>query len=287
MTSPTDVALRVAQRLGATDHVVAVVLGGSRARGDADESSDVDLGIFYHADQPPDLAALRALARELDDRHPENALTDYGDWGPWMNGGGWLVIEGVRVDWLYRDLTRVAGVIAECEAGQSTRHYLPGFPHAFHSHTYMAEAHYGRALVDHGGAFAALRARTVPYPARLRAAIIRSQLWEAGFSVENARKPARRGDVVFVSGCLYRSLACLLQTLFALNERYFLHDKRAVAIAAGFALRPAGFAETAAAILAALGDEPAALTARVERTEALIAATRALCESAAPEIELL
>ena len=46
--------------------------------------------------------------------------------------------------WLYRDLARVAAVIAECERGRTACHYQPGHPHGFHTHIYMGEVHHGR-----------------------------------------------------------------------------------------------------------------------------------------------
>jgi len=168
-----DVALKVAERLGTLSGVAAVVLGGSVARGDADARSDIDLGLYYDPARPFAVAALREIARELDDRHRDDLVTDVGRWGPWINGGAWLVIGGARVDWLYRDLARVSGVIADCREGLYASHYQPGHPHAFHTHMYMGEVHHGRAMVDRQGAFAALQALTMPYPPRLRETIIR------------------------------------------------------------------------------------------------------------------
>ena len=282
MASPDEVTAAVARRVGAVEGVAAVVLGGSRARGDADEASDVDLGIFYDPARPLDLARLRALATELDDRHAPDLLTDLGGWGPWINGGGWLTIEAVRVDWLYRDLAKVSRVFDECEAGRPTVHYQPGYPHGFHSHIYLADAHFGRTLVDHDGVFAALKARTASYPSRMREALLRQHVWEAGFMLENAWKPAGRGDTAFVAGCLYRCAACLLQALFALNRRYFPHEKRAVEIAAGFTHAPPRFAETVTEVLAAPGASAPALTAQVGRMAALVEATRALAAGEDP-----
>ncbi|MEU1843426.1 nucleotidyltransferase domain-containing protein [Micromonospora sediminicola] len=52
-------------RLCAVDGVVAVALGGSRARGDHRPDSDWDLGLYYRGE--PDLAALRAVAASVAD----------------------------------------------------------------------------------------------------------------------------------------------------------------------------------------------------------------------------
>src|SRR5690349_3582197 len=51
-TVPKQLAARVAGRLAEVEGVVAVALGGSCARPDADEHADVDLGIYYHPQRP-------------------------------------------------------------------------------------------------------------------------------------------------------------------------------------------------------------------------------------------
>lgn len=64
-SAPGDVAVDVARWIGAVDGVSAVVLGGSRARGDADKRSGVNLGIYGNPARPPDVRARRELARAL------------------------------------------------------------------------------------------------------------------------------------------------------------------------------------------------------------------------------
>src|SRR3712207_4572673 len=95
------IAERIAERLADVEGVEAVVLGGSWARGEAHPDSDVDIGIYYRPERRPSLAALRELARELDDRHLPGLVTDFGGGGPWINGGGWLRIADRPMDWLY------------------------------------------------------------------------------------------------------------------------------------------------------------------------------------------
>jgi predicted nucleotidyltransferase len=176
MTGAMALAERVATRLGEVPGVVAVTLGGSWARGEADAASDVDLGLYYLADRRPSVATLNDLAQELDDRHPATAGTEFGAWGAWMDGGAWLTIEGRRVDWLFRDVGRVATVVADCLAGRVACTYQPGHPHAFHAHVYAGEVHHARILHDPERALAALQAQTVPYPAALREAVVRRYL---------------------------------------------------------------------------------------------------------------
>src|SRR5438105_889069 len=100
------VLARAVAGLRAVDGVVALVLGGSHARGAARPDSDLDLGIYYRAAASLDLAAVRAVAWELSDA-PDPVVTGLHEWGGWVNGGAWLTVEGQRLDFLYRDLDQV------------------------------------------------------------------------------------------------------------------------------------------------------------------------------------
>ena len=246
------------------------------ARDEAHPDSDVDLGIYYHPDRPPSTDELRRLAGGLDDRHLPDLVTDFGEWGPWINGGGWLRVKGRPVDWLYRDLDLVSRTIEECRAGRATCHYQPGHPHGFHDHIYAGEVHYCRPLYDPLGRLAELKARVSEYPLLLKRALVKRFLWEADFSLYTCRKPAERGEVFYVSGCLFRCAACLVQVLFALNEHYFVNEKGSVKTAGSFALCPDGFEETVSDMLAEPGRDAAGLQTSLRRAERLVEGVRAL-----------
>jgi len=94
----------VVDRLLSIEGIVAIALGGSRARGNHTPKSDVDLGLYYQPENPSALLALNHLASELDDSYRTNLITPIDEWGKWMNGGGWLKVEGVPVDFLYWDI---------------------------------------------------------------------------------------------------------------------------------------------------------------------------------------
>jgi predicted nucleotidyltransferase len=273
-----ELAERIAERLADVEGVEAVVLGGSWARGEAYPDSDVDLGIYYRPERRPSLAALRELARELDDRHLSDLVTDFGEWGPWIDGGGWLRIEGRRVDWLYRDLDLVSREISECRAGRTSSHYQPGHPHGFHTHIYAGEVHHCRVLRDARGVLASLKALVADYPAALKRSLTRRFLWEANFALETCRKPAARGDVFYVAGCLFRCAACLVQVLFAVNERYFVNEKGSVKVAGSFPLCPEGFEDTVSHVLSEPGRDPARLSESVREFERLVQETRELSD---------
>jgi predicted nucleotidyltransferase len=97
---------RLSTELSKVSGVKAVVLGGSRARGDARSSSDYDIGLYYEPLEPLNVTFLERVVATLDDAGPSASVTAIGGWGPWINGGGWLTVGGTRVDILYRDLDR-------------------------------------------------------------------------------------------------------------------------------------------------------------------------------------
>lgn len=79
----TDDGLRaLAVRLTDVGGVVAVLLGGSRARGEHTPESDFDLGLYYRP--PLDLAALSDFAQEV--AGPQAGITEPGAWGPGLTG---------------------------------------------------------------------------------------------------------------------------------------------------------------------------------------------------------
>jgi hypothetical protein len=270
MIDANDEALlrRLVAALAPVPGVEAIALGNSRARGTATAASDYDIGLYYRANRPIDVAALGNVAAALDDRGAEASVTPIGGWGPWIDGGGWLVVEGVHVDLLYRDIDRVAAAIDDAGAGKVERFYQPGHPHAFLPTIYMGEAACARLLHDPAGALANLQRRTTPYPMALAKALRERFEWEAEFALANARKSLDRGDVSYLAGCAFRAIACLCQTLFALNGIYLLNEKGAVAAVNGFALKPADFARRVAGIFADLG--AGAHAASLDRLDELI-----------------
>ena len=271
MTDANDEALlrRLVVALAPVPGIEAIVLGGSRARGTATAVSDYDVGLYYRQRRPIDVAALGEVAASLDDRGPSTPLvTALGGWGPWIDGGGWLVIDGIHVDLLYRDLDRVTVAIDDAHAGKVECHYQPGHPHGFLPAIYMGEIAHARPLHDPVGSVAALRARTTPYPPALAPALRQRFEWEVSFAIANARKSLDRGDVSYLAGCVFRAVACLCQTLFALNGVYLLNEKGAVGAVDGFARKPAQFAARITRLYADVGSGAAA--AGLDELEALL-----------------
>jgi hypothetical protein len=145
-------------------------------------------------------------------------------------------------------------------------HYQPGHPHGFCSAIWMGEVALCRPLHDPNGLIAALQARTAPYPAALRDAMIRRFRWEILFGIENAELALPRGDSTHIAGCAYRALACIGQVLFALNGKYLINEKGALSDAAGFPVTIQRLTERAAEVWQKIGSGRHADAIRMLRT---------------------
>ncbi|MFJ6944734.1 nucleotidyltransferase domain-containing protein [Streptomyces wuyuanensis] len=257
-----DVIGTMAARLAEVRGVRAVVLGGSRARGTHRPGSDWDLGVYYRG--AVDVAALARLAAELTGGPVE--VAGPGGWGPWVNGGAWLTVDGAAVDWILRDLDRVERVWADCRAGRYEVAVQAGHPLGFWSPAYAGEVALCRVLADPAGEVTALRAETAVYPEPLRAALV-GAAWEAEFSVAAAAKSAPGGDVLHAGLCLSRAFGVLAQSLHAYHRVWCLNEKGALAAAAALPAAPQDLVARVEAALRGLGPEAvaaaAALTAEI------------------------
>jgi len=265
-----DLVSSLAKRLEAIPGMKAVVLGGSYARGCAQPGSDIDLGLFYSDVAPFSIERVRELAKEINDT-PGPVVTDFYGWGAWVNGGAWLTIDGQRVDFIYRSIEHVQRVMATAEAGRYEVDYAQQPPFGFFSGTYLGEIAVCIPLADPEGHVDSLKRRVAEYPEALRRALILDYLWAAEFALAAfAGKFASRGDTYGTAACLTRVVNQLVLVLFALNRKYPINDKTALAEVAEFQLAPAEFAVRIQKTLASVGASPAELRAAVESIAKLV-----------------
>lgn len=242
---------RIAGRLAGVPGVVGVTLGGSRGRGEATEGSDIDLGLYYR--DAIDIAALGALAREL--AGPDARVTVHGGWGPWVDGGGWLAIDGAAVDLIYRDLGRVEDCWQRAVAGEYAFHSQPGHPLGVPDFAYPGELALSRVLADPTGELTRLRETYRSYPPALTAAVV-AGLWEARFLLDGVAKAAPRGDTAYVALCCSRALLLAAHAVCARAGRWVTNEKGLVAIADRLPTAPPGFAGAVAGALGLVGQDP-------------------------------
>lgn len=268
----------LAERLGTIRGIKAVVLGGSHARGRAQPGSDIDLGLLYSETDPFSIADIRAVAGKVNDTAGP-VVTDFYEWGPWVNGGAWLTIGGQRVDFLYRNIEHLERVIADANAGRYELHYLQQPPFGFFSGTYLGELAMCIPLFDPEARLGALKQQVAEYPEALRRTVVQDYLFMAEFNLTCfAPKPAARSDTYGTAACLTRAVNELAMALFALNRKYPLNDKTVVAEIAEFERAPREFGPRVQKTLRHLGSSGADLAAAVESIAQLLPETIALTD---------
>jgi hypothetical protein len=129
---------------------------------------------------------------------------------------------------------------------------------------YLAETQICIPLYDPDLCIVRLKRQVEVYPPRLQQKVIADALWGAEFTLLHARTHAAQGDIYNTVGCLTRAAANLTQALFALNERYFIGDKRVLDTVAGFARLPAGYIQQLNDLLARPGSTAQELVRTVE-----------------------
>jgi Nucleotidyltransferase domain len=236
---PAHVAALAAE-LADLPGAVAIVLGGSRATATHRPDSDWDLGVYYRgSEQPLDPDDLRRLGH---DGH----VSQLGEWGPIMNGGGWLTIDDTLVDVLYRDLDTVERWLDDAQHGRfevlSQNGYVVGAP------TYLPI-----------GELATCRpiAGDLPrpdFPAALAETAAERWHGRARVALMFANLHASAPDPVACAGMLAQAVLCEAHARLAQRRQWVLNEKNLV--------RRAGLDDTHQ-LLATAGATRAALTQTV------------------------
>ncbi len=231
------------EKLADIPGVVGATLGGSRAVGRQRPDSDWDVGLYYRGKL--DANDVRALGFE-------GTVVDPGAWGRLVDGGAWLVVEGERLDILYRDLDFVSHWITEAEADRfdidSVYGYVAGMA------TYVLAGELALCRVLHG------ELPRPSFPDALRASAPPRWRSLAQHSLAVARNRALAGDVVSFGGLCSTAVIAEAQARLAENGSWVLNEKD-IATRAGL--------EDVEETLACVGRSPEALHA--ERVQEIIA----------------
>lgn len=230
--------VRLAQALAAIPEVEAVALGGSRATGQADPASDLDLYVYSTAPVPlaprAALAARRGRRVEIDNRF-------------WEPGDEWDE-DGTHVDVVYRDLAATREDLARVlDRHEASMGYTTSLWHNVLT---------ARVLFDRRGQFARLQAFAQrPYPEGLARAIVAKNrpLIRDSFGAFGGQilKAAARGDRVALNHRTAAFLASYFDLVFAANHAPHPGEKRLLGLASALPRPPRGMAEDVEALLRA------------------------------------
>jgi predicted nucleotidyltransferase len=211
--TPDELLALLTDRLAAIPGVLAVTLGGSRARGTNRPDSDWDFGLYYRGEIDPE--DVRALG------YP-GTVAAAGDWAyPYpMNGGAWLTVEGHNVDLHYRDIADVERWTSEAQEGRWELFRVPWYLCGMPSYVLVGEAALGRILAGELSqpSFPDLLAERGPEKWR----------WEASFAIGEAQSHAERGDVAPCLGKLAFAVVAEAQGRLLSRHVWALSEKGVV-----------------------------------------------------------
>lgn len=270
---------KIVAALSSVPGVQAIALGGSRARGTHSPASDIDIGIYYDG-STLDIGALTKAAQAVDDEHRENLIAPPGGWGKWVNGGGWLSVDGCSVDFILRDSARVETIIEEGRKGIVTPHYQAGHPHAYINVMYIGELAIGKMLWETGSHVSAMKRTAEHYPVELQKALIHLFSFEAELSLWLAESSMDKDDVYYVTAHVVRSISAINQVLFAVNREYCLNEKKAVKMIDTFAIHPDAYKSKVEAVFATIGTDAKNSCVQLRQ---LVSAVKALLSAAQTE----
>ena len=185
-----------------------MTLGGSRAQGTERPDSDWDFGLYYEDTiDPSDVEALGW----------QGNITGPGGWGPVVNGGAWLVIDGNRVDLCYRDLSDVNHAIIEAEQGRFQIWNLPNYVGGIPSYVLVGELCLCEVL------FGQLPRPTFPD----RLAELAPHVWrqQNSMTLHTAEVHASRSDLVGTVANMGRAIIMEAQARLAERRTWVLNEK--------------------------------------------------------------
>jgi predicted nucleotidyltransferase len=207
-----DVVQELVPKLAGLPGVLAVTLGGSRARGEHRFDSDWDFGLYYRGSF--DSRLLAGLG------YPGH-VAQPGEWGRLANGGAWMSVQGRAVDVLLRDLDQIDRWWADIRRGvfeiDNVEGHLAGLP----TYTPIGEIALGQLL------FGSLP--SVTYPDRLREVAAQRWRWNSAFSLEFADQYLQRDNKTLAAGMLTRAVAQAAHGVLAGRGEWVLNEKQLVA----------------------------------------------------------
>jgi predicted nucleotidyltransferase len=209
------------------DNIQAIVLGGSYSTGTANKNSDMDIGIYYFAEKPFSINTIKEVAKKYD-KNNNPTVTEFYEWGPWVNGGAWIKNITSKIDFLYRNIEQIEQTIENAKNGRYENNYEQQPPYGFISIIYLAETKCCIPLHDPNGIITKMKNEVEHYSKELKHSVVKNSLWSAEFTLLHLDGFYAKKDIFNIYGCLTRALKNIFDTLYAVNEEYIIGYKRAI-----------------------------------------------------------
>lgn len=227
----------ISNELKQVEGVKAIVLGGSFALGMATENSDLDIGIYYSEKKPFDIKQITNVAKKFA-HNDLPTVTDFYEWGTWVNGGAWINTVSCEVDFVYKNIEQIERTIENAQNGIWENNFEQQPPYGFSSIIFLSETQSSISLYDPDDVLKKLKESVKEYPQKLKHSVVQQSLWSAEFTIWQAEKLVSKNDIFNIVGCLTRAVKSIVQALFSINELYPMGDKRAISILENAKIKP-------------------------------------------------
>ncbi|MGH1365619.1 MAG: nucleotidyltransferase domain-containing protein [Calditrichia bacterium] len=220
-----EVTYRLVKALKQRSDVHAVAVVGSYASGTQRPDSDIDICAFYRSDL--DVVALAdCICGEFGLTSSEVQLTTPGGWGNWVDGGGWLTLEGQRVDIVYRCIDRLEKELDHIWAGEIELDYLQAPAFGYFNFTWAAELRSTDPIFDPDGNIAALIKRMDTFPEVLKIKGSSIFLHAAQFASVIGKKALANENWFTARPCCDRAIWAICLALYSANGVWIPAEKR-------------------------------------------------------------
>ena len=193
----------------------------------------------------------RSIPRPSERSGLPGYVSDLGEWGPIVNSGAWLTVDGIAIDVLFRDLGVVERWLDDAERGRFEvllqNGYIVGAP----TYVPVGELAINKPLSG--------ELPRPEYPEPLAAAAVERWRGRASVSLMFARMHAGAADRVCCAGMLAGAVLCEAHARLAARGEWVLNEKRLVERAGLDEVQPLlgePGAEAVDAVAAALRVEP-------------------------------
>lgn len=202
----------------------ALALAGAHAKGMADMNSDID--IFLFTDNPKSFQERYRIIKEFSDAGTTPWVSETFDY-PW-GGSMDFSFEGTPVEVVIRLIPQMEKRVNECLNGQFEIIPQTWTSNGYYTFTYLCELSFIKPIWDPNGLIKNYQSKIKPYPQKLKMNIIdcffsRANTWINNFHYHSA---IRRQDILFTSPIVLHTVLDMIQVIFALNEEYFIGDKK-------------------------------------------------------------
>ena len=202
----------------------AIAVGGSQGKGTWDHRSDVDFRFYHEMDLP------------RPNSEPEMWAEYFSALERWRGKG--IIVDGI---WPRR-IDKINSALDLWLSGEIETDEMVWCIWGYHI---LPDIHHQAIIDDPFGVVAGWKRRLQHYAPQLKAALLKKHLaalryWRHDYHYANKVK---RGDVVFLAGLSAKLVHSMMQTLFALNEIYYVGDGQNLGFARGFQYRPTNLDE--------------------------------------------